>query len=124
MKDLGPAKPILGMHMVRDRTKNMLLLSQERYVTKVLQRFNMYYAKSVGSPLSMNCKLNSGQCSKTEKDKAKMRRVSYASVVGSLMYAMVCMRLDVAFVVGTISRYMSNPGKGHWAVVNPGYLDI
>ena len=72
----------------------------------------MYNAKFVGSPLPVNCKLNSGQCPKTEKDKAEMRRVSDASAIGSLMYAMVCMRPDIAFAVGTVCRYMSNPGKG------------
>ena len=36
MKDLGPAKQILGMQIVRDRTKNVLWLSEEKYVTKVL----------------------------------------------------------------------------------------
>ena len=41
MKDLGPAKQILGMHIVRDRTKKVLWLSQEKYVTKILERFNM-----------------------------------------------------------------------------------
>ena len=41
MKDLGPARQILGMHIIRDRSKKQLWLSQERYVTKVLQRFNM-----------------------------------------------------------------------------------
>ena len=86
-------------------------------MTKVLQRFNMHNAKSVGSPLPMDCKLNSGEYLKTEKDKAKMRRVSYASVVGNLMYAMVCTRLNIAFVVGIVSCYMSNPGKEHWAAI-------
>ena len=41
MKDLGPAKQILGMHIIQNRSKKELWLSQERYVTKVLQRFNM-----------------------------------------------------------------------------------
>ena len=36
MKDMGPAKQILGMHIVRDRTKKLLWLSQGKYVTKVL----------------------------------------------------------------------------------------
>ena len=36
MKNPCPAKQILGMHIVWDRTKNMLWLSQEKYVTKVL----------------------------------------------------------------------------------------
>ena len=36
MKDMGPAKKTLGMHIVHDRTKRLLWLSQEKYVTKVL----------------------------------------------------------------------------------------
>ena len=36
MKDMGPAKQILGMHIVQDRTKKVLWLSQEKYVTKIL----------------------------------------------------------------------------------------
>ena len=58
MKDLGPAKQILGMHIVRDRTKKVLWLSQEKYVTKILERFNMSEANLVGSALSTNCRLN------------------------------------------------------------------
>ena len=96
------------MHVVRDRTKNIIWPSQEKYVMKVLQRFNMYNAKSFGSPLPENYKLNSGQCPKTEKDKVKMRRVSYTSVVVSLMYAMVCMRPGIVFAVGIVRHYMSN----------------
>ena len=46
-----------------------------------------------------------------------MKKVPYASAVGSLMYAMVCTRPDIAFVVGAVSRYMSNPGREHWASV-------
>ena len=38
MKDLGPARQILWMHIIRDRSKKQLWLSQERYVTKVLHR--------------------------------------------------------------------------------------
>ena len=64
MKDMGPAKQILGMHIVRDRTKKLLWLSQEKYVTKVHQRFAMKCAKSVGLTLPTNCKLNKDQCLK------------------------------------------------------------
>jgi hypothetical protein len=46
-----------------------------------------------------------------------MSRVSYSSTVGNLMYAMVCTRLDIAYVVGIVSRYMNNPGKEHWELV-------
>ena len=77
MKDLGPAKQILGMHIVQDRTKNILWLLQEKYivaVTKVLQKFNMRNTKPVRSILLVNCKLNSSQCPRGEKDKVEMRK--------------------------------------------------
>ena len=46
-----------------------------------------------------------------------MSWVPYASAVGSLMYAMVCTRPDIAYVVGVLSRYMSKPGKEHWTAI-------
>lgn len=46
-----------------------------------------------------------------------MARVSYASVVGSLMYVMVCIRPNISQAVSMISRYMHNPGKNHWLAV-------
>ena len=70
-------------------------------------------AKPVGSVFPKNCKLNAKQCSKGRKEEAKMKKVPYASVVGSLMYVMVCTRSDIAFVVGAVSRYMSNPRREH-----------
>ena len=46
-----------------------------------------------------------------------MALVLYASAVGSLMYAMVCTRPNIAHAVGVVSRYMANPGKEHWEAV-------
>jgi len=46
-----------------------------------------------------------------------MSRVPYASAVGSLMHAMVCIRPDLAYAVSTVSWFMSNPGKQHWEAV-------
>ena len=46
-----------------------------------------------------------------------MKKVPYASIGDSLMYAMVCTRLDIAFAVGVVSRFMRNLGKEHWAAV-------
>ena len=46
-----------------------------------------------------------------------MSKVTYASAIGNLMYTMVCTRLDIAHVVGVVSRFMSRPRKQHWEVV-------
>ena len=46
-----------------------------------------------------------------------MDMVPYASAVGSLMYAQVCTRPDLAFVTGMLGRYQSNPGIMHWKAI-------
>ena len=40
-----------------------------------------------------------------------MSKVSYASTIGSLMYAMVCTRPNIAHVVGVVSKFMSRSRK-------------
>ena len=58
MKGLGSAKQILGMEITSDRKNRRLWLSQERYVERILERFNMKEAKSVTMPLGGHFKLN------------------------------------------------------------------
>ncbi|RVW67125.1 Retrovirus-related Pol polyprotein from transposon TNT 1-94 [Vitis vinifera] len=117
MKDLGAAKQILGMRIIRDKANGTLKLSQSEYVKKVLSRFNMNEAKPVSTPLGSHFKLSKEQSPKTEEERDHMSKVPYASAIGSLMYAMVCTRPDIAHAVGVVSRFMSRPGKQHWEAV-------
>ena len=57
-------------------------------------------------------------CPETQEEIHYMSRIPYSSTVGSLMYAMVCTRLDIAHVVGVVSKYMDNLGKEHWKEVH------
>ena len=117
MKDLGSAKKILGMEISRDRKSGLLFLSQQNYIKKVLQRFNMQNAKAVSTPIAPHFKLSAAQCPSTDAEIEYMSRVPYSSAVGSLMYAMVCSRPDLSYAMSLVSRYMSNPGKEHWRAV-------
>jgi hypothetical protein len=117
MKDLGAAKQILGMGIIKDRANGTLKLSQTKYVKKVLNRFSMDRAKSVSIPLGSHFRLTNDQSPKTDHEKIYMNKVPYTSAIGSLMYAMVCARLDIVHAVGVVRRYMSNPGKQHWEAV-------
>jgi hypothetical protein len=117
MKDLGAAKKILGMRITRDRKNHKLTLSQGEYIQKVLERFGMQDAKPVSTPLASHFKLTKEMCPKTQEQIEYMSKVPYSSAVGSLMYAMVCTRPDIAHAVGVVSRYMNNPGKEHWQAV-------
>ena len=46
-----------------------------------------------------------------------MRRIPYASIVDSLMYAMFCTQPDICYAVGIVSRYQSNLRYDHWTGV-------
>ena len=117
MKDLGAAKQILGMRIKRDTNWRTLLLSQDKYINKVLSRFNMQNAKVVSTPLGVHFRLSKEQSPKIEEERAYMAKAPYASAIGSLMYVMVYTRPDIAQVVGAVSKYMNNPGKLHWEAV-------
>ncbi|KAG8490793.1 hypothetical protein CXB51_013999 [Gossypium anomalum] len=84
MNDLGKASYILGIQIPRDRKNKMIALSQVLYIDKTIE----------GREL--------------------MSKVPYASAVGSLMYAMLCTRPDIFFIVGMVSRYQANPDLKYW----------
>ena len=117
MKDLGAAKQVLGIEIHRDRKKGKLSFSQEKYVEKILERFEMNKAKPVDVPLASHFKLSSSLCPSTVEEKDYMSRVPYANSVGCLMYAMVCTRPDISHAIGVVSKYMENLGKEHWNAV-------
>nr|GEW91039.1 hypothetical protein [Tanacetum cinerariifolium] len=117
MKDFGAAKRILGMEIQRDQKMSKLTLSQTDYISKVLKKFNMSSYKPIPTPLAPHFKLSSRECLNSEEDKEDMSRVLYSSAVGNLMYAMVCTRLDLAYAVSVVSRYMHNPSEMHWEAV-------
>ena len=46
-----------------------------------------------------------------------MRTIPYIHAVGSLMYLAISTRPDIAYTVGVLSRFSSNPGPPHWLAV-------
>ena len=75
-----------------------------------MQCFSMENSKAVNTPLLGHLNLTKEMCPKTQEEEDKMSKVPYASAVGSLIYAMVCTRLDIAHAV-------SHLGIEHWNVV-------
>uniref|UniRef100_A0A2N9FEG0 Integrase catalytic domain-containing protein n=1 Tax=Fagus sylvatica TaxID=28930 RepID=A0A2N9FEG0_FAGSY len=91
-----------GFEILRDRKAKKLWLSQEKYVERVLERFNMKHAKPVSTPLGGHFKLSKKSCPSSNKEKENMASIPYSSAVGSLMYAMVCTWPDIAHAVGVV----------------------
>ncbi|KAG8473064.1 hypothetical protein CXB51_035003 [Gossypium anomalum] len=117
MKDLGPAKKILGIEILRDRKVSKLYLSQKGCIEKVLSRFNMQSAKPVSTPLAAHFRLSSTLSPQSDNEIEYMSHVPYSNAVGSLMYSMVCSCPYLSYLVSAVSRYMANLGKEHWKAV-------
>jgi hypothetical protein len=56
------------------------------------------------SPIIKGNKFSKFQCPKNNLECAQMKQIPYASVVESLIYAQVCTRSDIIFVVGMLGR--------------------
>ncbi|CAL2237109.1 unnamed protein product [Prunus armeniaca] len=82
------------MEIRRDRNAGNLWLSQSKYISKVLEKFNMMNCKPVSTPLAEHFKLSAQEFPSTNEEKEEMSKAPYASLVGCLMYAMVCTRLS------------------------------
>lgn len=113
MKDLGEASYVLGIKIQRDRSRGILGLSQQAYIDKVLKRYGMEHCKPGHTPVAKGDKFSLKQCPKTKLENKEMQDVPYASIVGSIMYAQVCTRPDIAYITGMLGRYLSNPGLDH-----------
>ena len=114
MNDLGCARRILGKDIQRDRAGGVLTVSQSSYVEKVLRTFNMNDSNAVTTPVGSHFKLKTVEDGEQETE---MENVPYSNAIGSIMYAMIGTRCDLAYAVGLVSRYMSRPGLMHWAAV-------
>lgn len=90
--------------------KNETWIGQPAYVKQLLDSQGMNECKAVGSPAEPGSHLMKA----TEKEET-MHQQPYQSLIGSLLYLSTCTRPDVAFAVGTLAEFSSQPTKTHWA---------
>ena len=117
MKDMGETTFILGIKIYRDRSRRLLGLSQSMYIDKVLKRFSMEESKKGFLPMSHGVHLSKDMSPKTQEEKEHMSRIPYTSTIGSIMYVMLCIWLDVSYALSITSRYQANLGEKHWMAV-------
>ena len=104
MKDMGVADVILGIKI--SKSQDGLVLTQDHYVNKILERFNKNDTNIAKTPVDVNLHLrkNTGDA---------ISQVEYSRIIGSLMYLMNCTRPDIAYSVSKLSRFTSNSRQDH-----------
>ncbi|GJX34258.1 zinc finger, CCHC-type containing protein [Tanacetum coccineum] len=108
MKDMGKANVILDIRIKHE--SNRIAISQSYYNEKVMRKFNYFDCTPLSTPMDKSEKLmlDNGQA---------ISQLEYSRVIGFLMYAMTCTKPDIAFAVGKLSRYTSNPGTQNWQAI-------
>ncbi|GJX41277.1 hypothetical protein Tco_0256267 [Tanacetum coccineum] len=77
----------------------------------------MENSKRRSIPMQEKLRLCKSQGASTPAELKRMQNVPYASVVGSIMYAIRCTHLDVAFAQNITSRFQQNPCDIHWTTI-------
>ena len=113
MTELGEASYVLGIQIIKNRTNKLLTLSQVSYIDMVLTRFLMQNSKKGLMPTRYGINLSKQWYPQTPQREEDMRCILYASVVGSLIYAMLCTGPGICYIMGFVSRFQSNPGPEH-----------
>ena len=117
LTDLGPANWLLGIKISRDFVNKTISLSQHAYIEAIIDRFNFNDLKPSSIPIDPAVPLSKSQSPSKLEDIAKMRNVPYREAVGSLMYAAMGTRPDIAFATSTVAQFSENPGWVHWEAV-------
>ena len=112
VKDLGQVSTYLGAHV--QWSPNQCKIDQRVYVDKMVKRFNKIDAKPVYSPMAGSVYLNHGMSPQTESEIKEMADIPYRSLTGSLLYAALLTRPDIAYATQRICKFNENPGRRHW----------
>jgi hypothetical protein len=108
IKQLRRESWMLGMRIQRDRKARTITLDQELYVTKALQKFGLAECKVASTPEAVGAA--------DDKDPALERptdRQRYMEIVGTLMYAAISTRPDIAHAVHYLASNMQAPTHRH-----------
>lgn len=109
-KNLGEVHKVLGVRVTRDRKHRTIFLDQEQYLRAVLDKFGMSNRKHKDKKIPSADYTSFRPAADND---TRIDATEYQQGIGSLMFAMVLTRPDIAFTLGKLSQYMSDPAEHH-----------
>ena len=107
--DLGESKFMLGMHITRDRAARTITLDQELYVTKALEKFGLAKCTPTRTPGASSSYDDDQKTARDPELEQPTDLKTYQEKVGTLLYAAISTRPDIAYAVNKLTQRMSAP---------------
>jgi hypothetical protein len=105
MSDLNSCIYYLDMMIFKNRNLKQLILNQSVYVEQMLRNHEMWNCKSLITFMNVSCRLIKIS---DEYTADKSLKISYQSIVKSLMYIMLKTRSNIIYFISMINRYVFN----------------
>ena len=83
----------------------------------MLARYGMGDSKPVSTPVTPGLCLSREQSPRNAEERPFMRSVDYGGAIGSLQYLSCTTRPDIAYTVGQLASFTSDPGVAHWHAI-------
>ena len=96
----------LGVEVIRRRDQRLIQLSQSSYVEKIQRLVDKADCRHDTPMASIELKPRTGLASPSQINK-------YQRKIGSLLFAAVTTRPDIAFATSRLARFLTNPGQEH-----------
>lgn len=112
-----PADRFIGLDIVRNRSTGQLHVSQQHFIEKLLNKFNMSLCHPLQVPADPNSRLDRTMSPDSEEKRAEMKNIPYREAIGGLMYLMTMTRPDISFAVNQVAKFSQDPGPAHWKAV-------
>jgi len=114
-KDMGPSTWILGMRITLDRAARTITLDQELYVTKALEKYGLTQCKVAVTPGVVGRESAAGGDDDAAMDAllSPSHMMRYMELTGTLMYAAVATRADIAHAAHQLASHMQAPTRRH-----------
>ena len=108
IKDLGDIEYLLGK---RDRQHRSISLSQELYLTKIMERFNLGDSgvRNQTTPMDVSFDSSAGIIEGEPADP-----MLYRFAIVSVMYAMLATQPDIAYSISILAQFSQSPTQHHW----------
>jgi len=106
-RDEGELRKTLGIRVGSDNEGNYWI-SQEDYLTRLAQKYNITPTKRAKTPMITGSKLDEYE------EHEKVDQKAYRSIIGAAMYAAVATRPDICYTLSRLASYSQDPRTIHY----------